>query len=760
MGIAPLPLWAEEEPVTVRADHVEYLETHKKMVAFGGVQATYRDIQLTCEEAVFYLETQDAYLKGRVRLVQLNGILKGEEILYNFRTRKGTVLMADSEAGPFISHGERAQQYASGAFRHREGYITTCDFEQPHTRLQAKEVQVYLDDKVVLRHAVMYVGNIPVLYLPSYTHPLDDKRPRVTIIPGKDKQWGAFVLTAWRVYLHENLQGRFHVDFRERLDLATGIDLTYRLPFGGEGVFREYYTHERAIQREHFWSKLTDPEDDRPTIERERYRFQVRHVWQIDPSTRATLEYHRRKDPNFIKDFFLREFEEQGANPPTYLQVIRMTPWYGLTFLLTKRVNRFETVTQQLPFLQLDLRPMRIPWLPRLDRWQKEPQEDFGHRLPNEKMATSLWPSGWYYQSSYIYEHSNVADRVDGTEDSLLTFKTSQELFHPFRLMHWLNIRPFFQFHQASFSRGAHENAPLFRQAGAVGFDLSTKLFRTFPIQTNAFGLDLNRLRHVITPTVQYLFQGKPTVSADRLLRSDGLAKVNRVTFGMEHKLQTKRGTPQAEQTVDLVRFSSSMPYDLEGFQGQGGEWNDWSLDLETRPYPWMRLESDAKWDPHDGRFKTINADWILHPKVDRSKGTEITKRSTTFVSAEEELPWMLGLGWRYQRNTSTQLTFETEFNLTPKWRVGIFQTLDVKRFVQETSSNGTRTVKKIYDLPEQEFRLRRDLHEWTIELIYNVRRNQGEMVLLLFRLKAAPELPLPFKRHYHQPKSGRNISS
>ena len=129
-----------------------------------------------------------------------------------------------------------------------------------------------------------------------------------------------------------------------------------------------------------------------------------------------------------------------------------------------------------------------------------------------------------------------------------------------------------------------------------------------------------------------------------------------------------------------------------------------------------------------------------------------------TETGEEKELPWAVGLGWRYQRNTSAQLTFETEFNLGKKWRAGIYQALDVKRFVTETTTLGDRTVKKIYDSPEFEYRLRRDLHEWTVELLYNVRRGQGETVLVLFRLKAAPELPFEFERNYHQPKAGRNF--
>ena len=744
---------ADSEPISVKGDQVEYFDTMGKVIATGNVEAVYRDAKLTCDRATIYMQTKDAYLEGRVRLTQLGALLKGEQIVYNFETRKGTILDAEGEFGPWRSRGDQAEKISEDSVIHRKGYLTTCDFEQPHTRFQAREVRVFMDDKIVLKDVVMRIGNVPVLYLPSYTHLLDDKRPRVTIIPGKDKQWGLFLLTSWRVYLHENLQGHFHLDFRERLDLASGFDMKYKLPVGGEGLFRTYYTHERAIQREHFWSKLTNPDEDKPTIERERSRFQLRHIWDVDEDTRATLEYNRQQDPTVVKDFFEREFEDNTATAPTYFQVIKTSPWYGLTFLVNKRSNRFETLTQQLPSITFNLRPIELPFLPSFEPWINRLE----HRQGPEPGQQAY--SGWFYQSSYQYEHSNLADRVDGTEDSLLKFDSNHELSHPMRLLRRFNFRPFTKFRQTSFSRGSTENGSLFRQQGGAGFEFSTKFFRVLDWHTNLWNLNINRVRHLVTPNIKYEFLGKPTLSADRFLRTDGLAKGNLVTPSLEQKLQTKRSNEPGGKTVDLVRLITTMPYDVEGASGVGGEWQTATMDLEALPYDWMRVESDASVDPHIGQFTTINADLVLVPGGTASWGG---KRIGDIVNAEtgedQELPWAAGLGWRYQRRTSAQLTFETEFNIGRKWRAGIYQALDVKRFAEENTTLGPRTVKKINDSPEYEYRLRRDLHEWTVELVYNVRRGQGESLLLLFRLKAAPDLPFDFQRSYHRPKAGRNF--
>ena len=100
---------ADKEPVSIHADQVEYFDGMQKVVASGNVEATYRDVKLTCDQATIYMQTKDAYLKGRVRLVQLGGLLKGEEMVYNFQTQKGMVLVPEGEAGPWRPNGDRAE---------------------------------------------------------------------------------------------------------------------------------------------------------------------------------------------------------------------------------------------------------------------------------------------------------------------------------------------------------------------------------------------------------------------------------------------------------------------------------------------------------------------------------------------------------------------------------------------------------------------------------------------------------------------------
>ena len=80
-------------------------------------------------------------------------------------------------------------------------------------------------------------------------------------------------------------------------------------------------------------------------------------------------------------------------------------------------------------------------------------------------------------------------------------------------------------------------------------------------------GLDIHRLRHIITPSANYYYTHQPTISPDNLNQYDSIDAVdteNGVKLAIENKLQTKRpiGEGGALTSVDLATFivSSVLP--------------------------------------------------------------------------------------------------------------------------------------------------------------------------------------------------------
>ena len=178
---------APKEPIVVNGDNVEYFHEKKMVTGAGNVSIKYKDIELTCDKITVYLDTREAIAEGNVRVTQKGAYFTGERLNYNFETKKGTVLKGYINATPFYGKADEVNKIENkDEFKLAEGYVTTCDLENPHYRVRAKEVLIYLNDKVVAKHIFMYVGKVPVLYWPYYVQPLKEKKSHLTVIPGQN----------------------------------------------------------------------------------------------------------------------------------------------------------------------------------------------------------------------------------------------------------------------------------------------------------------------------------------------------------------------------------------------------------------------------------------------------------------------------------------------------------------------------------------------------------------------------------------------
>ena len=82
---------------------------------------------------------------------------------------------------PFYVYGDYVQSTmeASPTLNISDGYITTCDQEHPHYRFRVSSAVVIPGKGMSVQNMLMYIGNVPVFYLPAYYFPLDDpdRRP-------------------------------------------------------------------------------------------------------------------------------------------------------------------------------------------------------------------------------------------------------------------------------------------------------------------------------------------------------------------------------------------------------------------------------------------------------------------------------------------------------------------------------------------------------------------------------------------------------
>lgn len=665
LGTISLASAATKQPITVNGDVVEFKTEGKEVVAEGNVEITYQDNVMTCDRVRVFIDEKLVVAEGHVDLIRPGKEeLQGDMIVYDFGDQTGSIINPSVRMAPYYGTSRSMEKIAEGEFVLTDGVISTCDLPHPHYWLRCQEVSVSPDRVLTAKGVKVGMFGVPIMALPHYSQNLNDKYPRLMVTPGYDKNRGMELFGAWRYYLNPNARGRLHFDWYANKGWAQGLDLNYNTKAFGLGNFKVYRIDEK---------------DSEPN---ERSRIELRHKWDMTERDHLVLEYHKQSDADFRKDYFYREYEKD-TSPDSFFLFSHVYPNATLSVLSSPRVNKFDGMVEKIPELKLETVSQKIADTP----FYFKNTSSFS-QLVNAPADT---------------ERSAAVERLD----------TSNELSYLFRFMD-LDFKPMAGHRDTFYSRGLNTKDDFLRGMFFTGLDISTKLFRVFDVETDAMRLDIHGLRHVVTPTLQYRYQHEPTVEKVNLQQLDdvdGLDKLNKVTLGLQQRLQTKRNG----SSVDLATLLLTSDFYFEHNSTYGKGFENFKYDLEFKPYPWWEFDSDAEYDTSGGFFRTLNADFWANTGKARSV-----------------------LGYRFKKDESSQLTTGFTSPLNQFWKLGVYE-----RFEFKTG-----------DLVEQEYTLERDLHCWIVRFIVNNKVDEGISVLLEFTLKAFPELGINAEGSFKPPRS------
>lgn len=690
----------KQEPIIVNGDIVEYSADSKEVIATGNVKVIYKGATLTCQKLTVNTQTKEGVAEGNARLEDERGVIEGPRIIYNFETKIGTMVDSDFRANPYFGKAKKVEKVSDIEFIALKGYATTCSLDKPHYRIKSKQINMFPKDKIQTKGDTFYLGNTPLLYLSQYNRSLKDPLMHVQFMPGKSRNWGPFLLSAWRFNLTEHINGRIYLDYRTNLGVAEGFGANYTTPGFGKGDFKYYYTQERDHN--------LDKQNRRPR-EFERYFIRSRHKWDIDEQTNLISEYYKFVDSkrviagteyNFLKDYFFREYEKD-SQPLSYTLIHHSFRYSSLDLLLEKRTNRWYTQTEKLPEIKYSLPSIQIGETP------------------------------FYFENSSSYANLNLKHSVPSPAGDDVTenkFDTTNKFTLPMKVA-FIQFNPFVSAAN-SFSdniEGAYHRT---LQANfSSGSDMSTKFYRIINVKSNFLGMDINKLRHIVTPSIAYSVNKNSTMQASKARFGGGASTASSsAALSLSNKLQTKR----KDQGVDLADFLVTNTYTIKPKTGdkRGSSLSDFLFKLKLLPYSWLSIDADTTYkhsgsqsDQNYKRFSNANYDINLDFGGERS----------------------FGFGQRYQRKGSNEITYNLKWRLNPKWKFSIYQ-----RRLRGHGQNVNRGLK------EQEFSFTRDLHCWTMDITYNGTKGKGSTIWLLFRIKAFPEMEFGFDQSYHKPVPGR----
>jgi hypothetical protein len=421
-------------------------------------------------------------------------------------------------------------------------------------------------------------------------------------------------------------------------------------------------------------------------------------------------EFHRLSDQDFMKDFFYKEEYERDNQPSTYLSLAGAKENYSLTFLYQQRVNKFFTVIERLPEAKLNIRKVKL----------------FNHLNLYYKNISSV--------ARLSKLHAEDIDKFTTPDANYDTMRMDSynELSYPFRLLGFLSVNPYIGARETFYADDAQGNDNVTRHIFKTGVDLYTKFYKVYDIETDFLNLDIHNVRHVVVPSVKYVYLRKPNLKPSELFQFDAIDEItraNKADLSVRHKLQTKRKDEEGTaKTVDLLTFIVSTNYIFRDAYGRENYLDNFiDYELEITPYRWMRLDAEVELHRRKGEFYTAHADLSVLPREDLR----------------------FDLGYLYEKHSNAQLTGQCIFeinkdNWRKHWGFRIYERYEMQRAYFQ----------------EQEYTIIKDLHCWMGEFSCRVKNEKDFTFWCIFRLKAFPNIPFFFRTTYHGPRPGTEPGS
>jgi LPS-assembly protein len=703
-----LPGRADEEPAwNIQATSKSDVSWSGEEVTWvNGASLTVHETTLTSERGVANTRTGEVHAMGRVTILGHNHIWEGTNVFYNFKTAHMETGEFKTSINPFFIAGTGLGTLESNkVYSARNSYVTTDDYSEPLYEIRAQLLFIVPDKYVEAYNATLWLGSVPVMYLPHYKRALGRHLNNYVMDPGYQSVYGAYMLNTYNWYANSNLDGSVRFDYRTRRGFAGGPGLNLHLgPTFGDGKFNYYYARDEDANVDAINGLL--PKD--------RKFYDYSHFAEPTTNTVAKLVAHYQSDPQVMRDFFESQYRT-NVQPSSYLEVTHLWPNFTFDALAQPQIVDFYETVERLPDL----------------------------KLSGARQEVGATPIFYESESSFGYFRRRFSSTNDtGVSDySAARGDSYHQLILPQTYFGWLNVAPRVGGRVTYYSATQDTLVATNDQVRGVfntGSEFTAKASRTWRgVESDTF--DANGLRHIIEPGLNYVYVPRPNRTPNQLPQFDSespslrllpidypdynsidsIDSENVVRLSVRNLLQTKRH----EQVDNLANWALYTDWRLDPRANQG-RFADVFSDMELKPRSWLTLGSQLRYDVDQEKWREA-----YHTLQIRPNNT-----------------WAFSLSHRYWMNNDPMfITYPGEVIPGNDTFMGsLFYRMNENWAARISQRYEARDGK----LEEQYYTIYRDLRSWTSALTLRWRENRAGRredftVAVTFSLKAFPRYGL-----------------
>ena len=652
---------------------------------------------LSARRVVLDYDTGQARAEGTVRIQHDDLFWAGDSVSYNFNTRQMEAEQFRTGKAPFFAFGQGLHfESTNHVVIATNAYITSDDIAEPAIKIRAQYLKIIPGDRIEARHAILYLGDLPIFYYAFYTRNLGPRANNFNFIPGYRSSFGPFLMSSYTWFLKEHLDGAVHVDYREKRGIGTGPDFNYHFGQWGEGSLKYYYLNDQEPHQTLTNSSISH--------DRQRVYFSYESTPATNLEVRSVVDY--QGDIGISREFFEREYR-QNSQPKTFLEVNKFWQNFSLDAYVQPRINNFFETVERLPDVRLTGFRQQIGALPVY--YESESSFGYYHRL----FADTNGPVPFAFEAA----------RAD----------TYHQLLLPQTFFGWLNFAPRvggrFTYYSKASGAGATTDETS-REVFNTGAELSFKASRLWPATQNKL-LEIDGLRHIIEPSMNYVYVPSPNARPPELPQFDyelpslrllpiefpdynaidSIDSQNVIRFGLRNKLQTKR----QGRVENLLNWDLYTDWRLRPRDNQT-TFADLYSDLSFKPRSWLSFDSLIRYDINGGDLRMALHTLTLQPNETWSWSVGHFYLRDDFSAS----PTALGEG-------SSTITSSFFYRLNENWGLRTTHNFD--------AADGR--------MQEQFYSIYRDFRSWTGALTLRFRDNRSGpddfTIAFTFSLKAHP---------------------
>ncbi len=685
------------------SDAVLY-QTNGLVIATNGVTVTHRDeaglTVITADSATLNYQTGDVTTDGSVHMQKDNATWNGDHMVYNFKTKEVTTgKFRFGQSGSFVGADtlKGISDQTNGVYRGTRGFATMDDYSTPLERVKAAHFTVVPGKYVKAFNATLMIGNVPVFFLPYYYHSLENDPDHFSFIPGYRSIYGPYLLTRYDWVWDSSLRGGMNLDYRVSRGVGLGPDFKYNYGEYGEGLLKYYYAWDRAPG--------TDPGSG---AQLPNHRQRTYFSYDSNPWTNMTVlsQVAYQSDPYITHDYFETEYSKD-IQPKTFVDADQAFRNWSVDTIVQPRVNPYWETVERLPEIRLN---------------------GFRQQILETPLFYESQSSVGYF--SRVFSDTNVLAMGDYSATRADTF---HQITMPETFFGWLNVTPRaggrFTYYDSASGPGAittNQSRGVFN----TGVEASLTASQVWAGAHNDF-LDVDGIRHIIQPSINYVYVPRPNVLPSQLPQFDyeltnslrllpldypdynsidSINNQNTIRYNIQNRIQTKR----RGLIDDLVNWNLTLDWNLHPRADQSSL-SDIYSDLTLKPRSWLQLNSYIRYNITSGDLN-------------------MAQHQIKFLPNNT---WNWSVGHFYLR---TSPLFGGGANI-----------VDSEFFYRLDENWGAR-LAHYYDfesrrLQEQDYTIYRDLRSWTAGLTFRVLNNVGQSsdygVVFTFSFKSVPHYAL-----------------